>query len=272
VLLKRPDDVEIYWEERGEGPLVLFAMQFFGYPETFEDLIGDLSADHRTVVYHLRGTGLSTRRGPYRLETDADDLGALLEEAGGDAVVIGMADGSNRAVKVAAVQPELVRAVVSPGGNPAGRRAAQGTEALASSDSVLEALQSMLDTDYRTALRTMLDTANPQLDDDGLRERLDRTIEHCPYEAAAPRLRDWIADDSTEQARLVGDRLWVLEHGKNPWFPIEVARRTRELLPQAQVMEVADGPLSRPDLTSAVVREITSPARVAPTAGWSEGS
>ena len=37
----------------------------------------------------------------------------------------------------------------------------------------------------------------------------------------------WIDDDALEPARALGDRLWILEHGGNPWFPIEVARRSR---------------------------------------------
>ena len=62
--LARPDGVEIHWEERGEGPLVVLATQFFGFPEVFEDLLADLAGDHRVVTYHLRGTGESTRRVP----------------------------------------------------------------------------------------------------------------------------------------------------------------------------------------------------------------
>ena len=257
--VERPGDVEIYWESSGEGPLVAFAMQFFGFPDTFEALITDLAQDHRVVTYHVRGTGRSTRKGPYDVETDTQDLAALLEELGEPALIVAVADGTNRAVHVAAQRPELVRAVVTPGGNPVGRVAARDTDALVASDSVLQALTGMLDTDYRSGLRTMLQSANPQLDDDGVRERLDRTVEHCPHEAAAPRLRSWIEDDATDDARAVGDRLWILEHGMNPWFPIEVLRATRELLPEAHVEVVEDGPISRPEITAGFVRRLTAP-------------
>jgi pimeloyl-ACP methyl ester carboxylesterase len=258
--LRRADGVEIYWEERGEGPLVVLAAQFFGFPETFEGLVHDLARDHRVAIYHLRGTGNSSRHGPYDIDQDADDLAALIAELGGPALVVAVGDGTSRAVKAAALRPELVSAVVSAGGNPVGRSAATGTESLAGSDSVLDALLGMIETDYRSALRTMLDTANPQLDSEGLRDRLNRTVEHCPHDAAVPRMRSWIVDDATEQAQALGDRLWLLEHGQNPWFPIEVARRTRKFLPEAHIEEVEDGPLTRPDITAAVVRTLTAPA------------
>jgi pimeloyl-ACP methyl ester carboxylesterase len=262
--LRRADGVEIYWEERGEGPLVVLAAQFFGFPETFEGLAHDLARDHRFVTYHLRGSGSSTRQGPYDIDQDADDLAALVDELGGPALLLAMGDGTSRAVKAAAQRPQLVSAVVSAGGNPVGRTAAAGTESLAASDSVLDALLGMMETDYRAALRTMLDTANPQLDSEGLRDRLNRTVEHCPHEAAVGRMRTWIVDDATREAQSLGDRLWLLEHGNNPWFPIEVARRTRRFLPEAHIEEVEDGPITRPDITAAVIRKLTGAAQEEP--------
>lgn len=260
AVVERPDGVEIYWAQSGEGPLVVLAVQFFGYPEILADLITDLASDHRVVSYHLRGTGRSARRGPYDIDTDAADLGAVIEAAGAPAVVVTMGDGCNRAVKLAAMRPELVGGVVSPGGNPLGRKAAEGTEGLAGSDSVVEALLGMMEIDYRSALRTMLGTGNPDLGEEQLQERVNLTAAHCPHEAATPRMREWAEDDSHDEARALGNRLWLLEHGQNPWFTIETLPRTREFLPDAHVHEVADGPMSRPDLTAAVVRQVTGVA------------
>jgi pimeloyl-ACP methyl ester carboxylesterase len=256
--VKRPDGVELAWEERGAGPLVVFANQFFGEPETFAALIDDLARDHRVVTYDLRGVGGSTRRGPYDLQTDATDFEALVEEAGPPATVIAFADGVNRAVRVAASRPDLVAAIVSPAGNPVGRQAVEGTDALAGSDSVLEALVEMMRTDYRGALRTMFATANPGGDDDRVRQRVASTVERLPREAAVPRMKGWIADNVTDEARVVGDRLWMLEDGTNPWFPIEVARQTRKILTEAHILEVEDGAVTRPDITADLVRRLTS--------------
>jgi pimeloyl-ACP methyl ester carboxylesterase len=256
--LSLPDGVSLAWEEHGAGPLVLLANQFFGQPETFVGLIEDLARDHRVVTYNLRGTGDSTRQGPYDFETDAADLTAVIEAAGPPALLIAFADGCNRAVRVAARHPDLVTTVVSPAGNPVGRQATEGTEALAGSDSVLAALLEMMRTDYRGALRTMFTTANSDWDEERVRARVASTVEMCPQDAAVPRMRDWIADDAAEEARSLGDRLWMLEDGSNPWFPIEVARRTRSILPEAHILEVEDGAITRPDIAAGVVRGLTA--------------
>ena len=76
----------------------------------------------------------------------------------------------------------------------------------------------MMETDYRGALRTMISTANPDLDEDAVRARVDASAERCPQEAAAPRMRAWVEDQALEDARALGDRLWILEDGTNPWF------------------------------------------------------
>lgn len=259
-LLSRPDDIEIHWEERGEGPLVVLATQFFGTPAIFEALIADLATDHRVVTYDLRGTGESTREGPYDVATDSADLAALIESIGGPAVVVGWGDGCNRAVWVAAERPDIVSAIVTPGGNPVGREASQGTDALVDSPSVIEALLGMIETDYRGALRTIVGGANPQLSEEEARLRVDGIVEYCAQDVGAARLRAWIDDDAREAARVLGDRLWILSNTNedNPWFTPAGLDRTRELLPEVQIAEVEGGAISRPDLTAGIVRRITA--------------
>jgi pimeloyl-ACP methyl ester carboxylesterase len=252
------DGAQLHWDERGTGPLVVIANQFFSEAWVFEKLISLLSEDHRVVTYDPRGTGRSTGAPPYTIEVDARDLLAVVEAAGPPAVVVGMGDGSNRAVHAAAARPDLIAAVVCAGGNPIGLAAVEGTDGLAGSKSVLEALVSMMETDYRGALHTMISTANPAFDEETVRMRVNATCENCPQEAGAERMRSWIADDGLEAARTLGDRLWILESGGNPWFPVEVARRSRGLVPEAHIHEVEDGALSRPDITVAYVRALTS--------------
>lgn len=253
-----PDGVEIHWDQRGEGPLVVISNQFFSEAWVFEGLIALLAEEHRVITYDPRGTGRSTQQPPYEIETDARDLVGLVEAVGPPAVVVGMGDGSNRAVHAAAARPDLIDAVVCAGGNPIGVTAVEGTDGLAGSESVLAALVSMMETDYRGAMRTMIGTANPAFDEETLRMRVNSTCENCPQDVAAERMRSWIADDGLEQSRALGDRLWMLEPGGNAWFPIEVARRSRALIPEAHILEVENGALSRPDITVDFVRALTA--------------
>lgn len=264
--VSRPDGVELNWDVRGEGPLIVIANQFFGHWTVFGRMISLLSEHHRVVTYDPRGIGDSSLQGPYEIDTDACDLGAVIEAAGAPAVVVvAMGDGSNRAVRLASERPELVGSVVCVAGNPVGR-AVVGSDGLAASDSVLDALQSMMETDYRGALRTMITTANPDWDEDAVRERVNVSVEHCPQEAAAPRMRSWIQDESADRARSLGGRLWILEDGTNPWF-LQTAERTAELLPDAHVFATEDGAISRPDIAASYVSALTGAGQAATKKG-----
>jgi pimeloyl-ACP methyl ester carboxylesterase len=259
-LLTRHDGIKIRWEQRGSGPLVVLAPYCISHPSVHDPLAAELETDHRVFRYDERGSGASTRQGPYDMETGAADLQAVLEEAGGSAVVVALADSVNRAVRVAVRRPDLVHALVVPGGNPAGRRALGTTDAMIASEPVVDAFLSMADTDYRGAVRSLVAAGNPQMSDDEVRERVRLQVEYQPQESAATRLREWADDDASDYARECGDRLWLLysEETGGGWFPAgeEGRRLARRLFPAAHVEEVEDGIMSRPDLTAAVVREI----------------
>src|SRR5262249_5987208 len=155
--LKRPDGVEIHWEARGDGPPVLVACSCFAYPAIFVPLGEDLERDHTVITYDARGTGQSSHVGPYEMEVDVEDLAAVLEEAAdGRAVLIGTGDAVHRVIHAAAAHPELVRGVVCPGVAPLGAQGDYGSvgEGLASSTAVVGALQQLLESDYRSGIRT----------------------------------------------------------------------------------------------------------------------
>ncbi len=111
--------------------------------------------------------------------------------------------------------------MVVPGGMPAGRSALEGSEAMASSDTVVSAFLGMCETDYRGALRSLVTAGNPQMTEEEIRERVRLQAEHQPQEAAVARLRAWVDDDALEPARACGDRLWLLcsETMGGGWFP-----------------------------------------------------
>jgi pimeloyl-ACP methyl ester carboxylesterase len=255
--LDRPDGAEIHWDEAGEGPAVLIANILHGHPGMVAGLAVDLSSDHRVITYDLRGTGASSRSGPYDLAVDLADLEALLVHIGGVAVAVAIGDASLRAVRLAAARPDLLGTVVAPGTFVLGAATARSSDALTASRAVLRALSTLLETDYRAGIRTMGETSNSNLSEEEMRERVDLVVAHCSQEAAVSRVRAWIRDDATDAARALGARLWVLDYPGNPWFPSELAERMPEVLPAARHETVADGPMSRPEDTAAVVRRIT---------------
>jgi pimeloyl-ACP methyl ester carboxylesterase len=267
-LLKRDDGIEIFWEERGSdsGPLVVLAPYCISHPSVFDPLEAELAPDHRVVRYDDRGSGASTHQGPYDMETGAADLEAVVEAAGGSAVVVALADCTNRGVRVAASRPDLIEALVVPGGNPAGRRSLGGTDAMVSSDTVVGAFISMVETDYRAAVRSLTTAGNPQMTEDEVRERVNLQVAYQPQDVAASRLRAWAEDDAAEAGRQCGDRLWLLyaDNAGGGWFPVgdEGRRLARSLFPEAHVEKIEDGIMSRPDLTAGAVRRITAGLRL----------
>jgi pimeloyl-ACP methyl ester carboxylesterase len=257
--LRLPDGVELHWEERGEGPLVVIAHPCISVPTAFRALADELARDHRVVVYDPRGTGQSTRTGPYEITTDAQDLGELLGELGQPAVLIAFGEALHRAVEASAIRPELVAAVISPGvaALGSGRDYAGVDDGLASSPAVVGALVQLFETDYRSGLRTTVEGGNPQFSPEQVQQRIDDVVAYAPLEATLGRLREWISHDSREPGRALGDRLLMLTFGGNLWFSPELEAAFRRDLPEARIEQVEDGAVSRPDLTAEFVRRIT---------------
>jgi pimeloyl-ACP methyl ester carboxylesterase len=263
--LRREDGAEIHWEERGEGPLVVVMSHTFAYPEALEDLLADLDGDHKVVTLDARGTGGSSRRGPYDVETDKADLQAVIQELGGPAVALAWGESSHRSVVLAHERPDLVPFVVVMGGGGGVVRPdeAATTEALAGSDAVREAFAEMLRNDYRGALRHIISSTSPQLSEDELRERVELGVRYCSQEAAIGRFQIWIeAEAVATEADELGHRLWVIQF-PTLWFARETIDMVRERLPRAHVhaLDDTEGPLSRPDITAGIVREATEPLR-----------
>ncbi|MGH2782686.1 MAG: alpha/beta fold hydrolase, partial [Thermoleophilaceae bacterium] len=140
--LRRPDGAEIEWRVEGEeGPLVAIANLAFLLPLACRRIAEELATDHRVLTYDLRGTGGSSRTGPYEMASDAADLAAVVEEAGGDALAIALGDGAPRAVRAAAERPDLIHTVAISGELPLGAVTEPGErDALAASPAVLDAL------------------------------------------------------------------------------------------------------------------------------------
>ena len=255
--LERPDGARIHYEVRGEGPLVVLSLGFAATPATYEGVVADLARDHRVVTWEPRGCGSSSEDGPFDIETDAEDLVALIHELGAPAVGYGAGHGVNVTIRAAARDPELVRGLVTPGIVTALRDHLEGTEGFASSQTVTDMLIQQLRRDPRAAVRATTASLNPQLDEEALRARIDETLAYTTPETTLARLESWLEDESAlEDLRALGDRLAIVWHEGDSWQAGGIPR-VRELLPDARVIEVEDGPLSRPDLQAEVVRELS---------------
>lgn len=255
-LLGRPDGVEIYWEEAGEGPGVLICNTF--NLATLDRLVARLAEARRVVFYEPRGVGRSTRQGPYDMGTGVEDIEALLEQTGPVEVTLGVGDGAHRAIRIADARPDLVERVVFTS-TALGRPGEQDAPGFSGSTQVLYALMGLMRRDYRSGLRQML-SGSADGDEDFERERAEQLAKVVPQEAAIGYLEAWISAGSVEVARRLGNRLTVLAYGGNAWFPLEMYESLRNALPEAYFEVVEDGPMTRPDLAAEVLLRVSAPA------------
>ncbi len=255
--LERPGGARIHYEVRGEGPLVVLSLGFAATPATYEGIVADLARDHRVVTWEPRGCGSSSPDGPFDIATDADDLLALIQALGPPAVAYAAGHGVNVTTRAATGDPDAVRAFVTPGIVTALRQHLEGTDGFASSEPVMDMLIQQLRRDPRASVRATIASLNPQLDEDALRTRVDETLAYSSPETTLARLESWLADESAlDELRAVGDRLAIVWHAGDSWQSGSIPR-VRELLPVARIIEVEDGPLSRPDLQADVIRELS---------------
>jgi pimeloyl-ACP methyl ester carboxylesterase len=108
----------LYYEVRGEGPLLVLVPGAKGEAGVYQDLAHDLSGRYRVVTYDRRGFSRSELVGPQdydnRLATDTEDVRSLITRlTDRPATVFGNSSGAIVALEVLIHYPELVRTVVA---------------------------------------------------------------------------------------------------------------------------------------------------------------
>ena len=122
------------------------------------------------------------------------------------------------------------------------------------SNTVVGAFMQQLETDYRGAVRSLVESANPRMPQDDVRARVAGQVEYVPVEVAAARVREWAEDEESEAPVLLSHAI------TGGWWPGPDTMRPllRERFPDAVIETIEDGIISRPDLTAAVVRQRTT--------------
>lgn len=102
---------EVFWEDEGEGPTVVFIHAGVADSRMWDDLFGRLVPHFRCIRYDLRGFGRSSfPPGPF---SHVDDLEALLDAVGVDsATLIGASFGGGLAIDFSLAHPHRVSRLV----------------------------------------------------------------------------------------------------------------------------------------------------------------
>jgi pimeloyl-ACP methyl ester carboxylesterase len=98
------DGTAIAFERLGSGPALILieaAAHFRGF-SSFDGLAPMLASDFTVYRYDRRGRGGSTDTPPYGVEREVEDLAALIDDAGGSALVYGFSSGALLALHAAA--------------------------------------------------------------------------------------------------------------------------------------------------------------------------
>jgi non-heme chloroperoxidase len=114
------DGVELYYEDFGDGPPIIFTNAGNLTHKIWMGQVAGLAPNFRTVTYDVRGTGLSTKpRVEYSAEAAAADLCALTERlAFGPATMVAHGIGTHITLLAAGMRPDLVSGLVLLSGGP----------------------------------------------------------------------------------------------------------------------------------------------------------
>ena len=116
------DQLEIYYEDSGGNlPLIVFQSGFMGIHNIWKYQVDALKSRYRCITHDNRGHGLSSSPADmayYTTENNADDLKAVLDDAGVSEPVILCTHsmGSTNGIAFALRYPQLVKGILMMGG------------------------------------------------------------------------------------------------------------------------------------------------------------
>ncbi|EMA44787.1 alpha/beta fold hydrolase [Halococcus saccharolyticus] len=111
----RTNDIDTYYERRGDGPVLLFVHAAIVDASQWLPQLEALSDEYTTIAYDVRGHGLTGRseREEYSVDLFVDDLEALVEELELDQpVIVGLSTGGCIAQAYAVRHPESIAGLV----------------------------------------------------------------------------------------------------------------------------------------------------------------
>ena len=113
------DGTKIAFEKVGSGPAVILVNGAMSYRRAFDTTLEDLAellGEHFTAYdYDRRGRGESTDNTDaksFTKEREIEDIQALVEDAGGEAMLVGFSSGGAVALETTAVTPGVTKAFV----------------------------------------------------------------------------------------------------------------------------------------------------------------
>lgn len=106
------DGAKISYDVKGKGPAIILvagATQHRAVDQQTPVMAGALADRFSVINYDRRGRGESTDARPYAVAREIDDIAALIDTAGGSAMLYGMSSGCVLALEAAAALPNVTK-------------------------------------------------------------------------------------------------------------------------------------------------------------------
>jgi len=110
--LRSADGTTIAFDRSGSGQPIIFVPGAMNDHTRCEPLAAALATDHTAVTYDRRARGESGDTKPYTVDREVEDLAAVIDEVGGQAVVFGYSSGGILALKAAAEGVKISHLVI----------------------------------------------------------------------------------------------------------------------------------------------------------------
>ncbi len=219
---------ELYYSDRGEGPLIVLAHGIGGNHAIWYKQVFTLAKSYRVVAFDHRGFGLSRDDSGEGRSAFVRDLLALLDHLGADkAVLVGQSMGAGTCISFAGLHPERVAALV-----------------------IASSLHGLVEPDDVAALMDVARAASdglPQMERVVSAEfRRDNPLESMLYgefssfnSANRKNLPGaWPLVQTPEQLAGHGFPILVMAAAKDVVFPVETARLVQARMPGSFLVEI----------------------------------
>jgi pimeloyl-ACP methyl ester carboxylesterase len=249
------DGGEFAYVEQGSGNArLLFVHGWQADHTVWNDVIGELAPDTKSVAVDLRGSGASARaRGPHSLERFAADLRELIEALGsGPLVVVGHSMGATVALRLAVDAPDLVSGLILIAPVPAGGAgfSPKGADYLRATAG------------NPIAARKWLSAMFAEAPADGVLQRLCEAAGKAPRDAALESFESWANADFADATRAISAPAIVVAPERDN--PEMYQRKVAAMLPNARFVELPDcghyAIVERPGEIAALIGDMVRPA------------
>lgn len=106
--------IKVFYQEKGTGrETIVFSHGLLWSHRMFQAQVDFLSKDYRVIAYDHRGQGQSEVKGPFDMDTVAEDAAGLIREiCDGPVHFVGLSMGGFVGMRIAARHPKLIKSLI----------------------------------------------------------------------------------------------------------------------------------------------------------------